>query len=146
MGRPREAVDAAMLAAPVRIDGTVEADIRRVVAGNDLARGIERDRCLERRQFVEALPAIVERDARLGPAAAAAVGLRAAAPPPLALDPDGEFWKRSGRTRRLEGRRHRRVLEGTRGCSTHARKIAHRENKSRTQKFGPCQAEWHHPP
>ena len=112
MGRPRETVDAAMLAAPVGVDRTVEADIGRIVAGDDLARGIERDRGLERRQFVEALPAVVERDARLGLEAAAGVGLRAAAAPPLALDRNRKFRKRRKRTRRFGGRRDRRVLEG----------------------------------
>src|SRR6266849_1056281 len=132
MGRPRKTVDAAMLAAPVRVDRTVEADIGRVVAGNHLAGGIDRDRGLERRQFVEALPAVVECDPRLSLEAPAGVGLRAAASPPLALDRDGEFGKRRRRTRRLGGRRDRRVLEGMRGCSTHGLNIARHENKSRT--------------
>ena len=112
MGRARETVDAAMLATPVRIDRTVEADIRRIVAGDHLARGIECDRGLERRQFIEALPAVVERHARLSLEAAAAVGLRTAAAPPLTLDRDRKFRKRRKRTRRLGGRRDRRVLEG----------------------------------
>ena len=86
MGRPGEAVDAAVLAAPIRIDRAIEADVGRVVAGNDLARGIERDGGLERRQFIERLPAIVERDARFGLEAAAVVGLRAAAAPALPFD------------------------------------------------------------
>src|SRR3954467_11265539 len=60
MGRPREAVDAAMLATPVGVDGPVETDIGRIVAGDDLAGGIERDRCLERRQLTEALPAVIQ--------------------------------------------------------------------------------------
>src|SRR6202022_4799451 len=132
MGRPREAVDAAMLAAPVRVDRTVEADIGRLVAGNDLARGIERDRGLERRQFIETLPAVVEGDTRFRLEAAAGVGLRAAATKPLAFDRDGQFRKRRSRTRRLGGRRDRRVLEGTRGCSAHGQNIARSENKSRT--------------
>ena len=112
VGRPRKAVDAAMLAAPVGVDRTVEADVGRIVAGDDLARGIDRDRGLERRQFIEALPAVVERDARFGLEAAAVVGLRAAATPPLALDRNREFRKRRKRTRRFGGRRDRRVLEG----------------------------------
>ena len=112
VGRPRKTVDAAVLAAAVGVDRTVEADIGRVVAGDDLARGIERDRGLERRQVVEALPAVVEGDPRLGLEAAAIVGLRAAATPPLALDRDREFRKRRRYTRRLGGRRDRRVLEG----------------------------------
>ena len=112
MGRPREAVDAAMLAAPVGIDRAVEADIGRIVAGDDLARGVERHRGLEWRQFVEALPAVVERHPRLGFETAAGVGLRAATAPPLALDRHRQFRKRGQRTRRLGGRRDRRVLEG----------------------------------
>src|SRR6266478_2392673 len=132
MGRPRETIDAAVLAAAVRVDRTVEADIGRVVAGNDLAGGIECDRGLERRQFIETLPAIVECEPRLRLETAAGVGLRAAAAPPLALDRDGEFGKRRRSTRRLGGRRDRRVLEGMRGCSTHGLNIARHENKSRT--------------
>src|SRR5258708_15006691 len=77
MGWPRKTVDAAMLAAPVRVDRTVEADIGRVVAGNDLAGGIDRHRGLERRQFVEALPAIIECEPRLSLETATGVGLRA---------------------------------------------------------------------
>ena len=119
VGRPREAVDAAMLAAAIRVDRAVEADIGRVVAGDHLARGVDRDRGLERRQVVEALPAVVEGDPRLGLEAAAVVGLGAAAAPPFALDGDFEFGKRIS-TRRSGGRRDRRVLEGMRGCSAHA--------------------------
>src|SRR5213592_3257102 len=134
MGRPRETIHATMLAAAVRVDRTVEADIGRIVAGDHLAGGIDGDRSLERRQFVEALPAVVECESRLGLEAAAGVGLRAAAAPPLALDRDCEFRKRRRRTRRLGGRRDRRVLEGMRGCSTHGLNIARDENKSRTLK------------
>src|SRR5580700_9567795 len=112
MRRPREAVDATMLATPVGVDRTVKADIRRVVAGDDLARGVERDRGLERRQFVEALPAVVKGDTRFSLETAAGVGLRAAAAPPVALDRDRQFRKRGRCTRRLGGRRDRRVLEG----------------------------------
>src|SRR5438309_1823690 len=101
-----------MLAAPVGVNGTVEADIGGIVAGDDLARGIERDRGFERRQFVEALPAVVERDPRFGLEAATVVGLRAAATPPLALDRNCKFRKRRKCTRRFGGRRDRRVLEG----------------------------------
>jgi hypothetical protein len=35
VGRPREAVDAPMLAAPIGVDGAVEADVWRVVSGQD---------------------------------------------------------------------------------------------------------------
>src|ERR1700687_2273152 len=105
MGRPRETIDAAVLAAPIRVDRTVEADIGRIVAGDDLARGIDRDRGPERRQFVEALPAVVECNARFSLEASTGVGLRATAAPPLALDRDRQFGKRRRRTRRLGGRR-----------------------------------------
>ena len=132
VGRPRKAVDAAMLAAPVGVDRTVEADIRRVVAGDDLARGIDRDSGLERRQFVETLPAVVERNPRFGLEPAAGIGLRAAAAQSLALDRNRKFRKRRKRTRRLGGRRDRRVLEGVRGCTAHGQNITRHENKSRT--------------
>jgi hypothetical protein len=132
MGRSREAVDAAVLAAAIGIDRAVEADIGGVVAGDDFSRGVDGDRGLERRQFVEALPAVVERDPRLGLEAAAVIGLRAAATPPFALDRDAKFRKRRKRTRRFGGRRDRRVLEGGRGCSAHGHNITRHENKSRT--------------
>jgi len=105
-----------MFATPIRVDRTVEADIGRVVAGDDLARGIDRDRGLEGRQFVEALPAVVEGDPRFSLEAAAFIGLRAAATPPLAFNGNRQFRERSGNwrrcTRRFGGRRDRRVLEG----------------------------------
>src|SRR5882672_5368227 len=136
MGRPGKTVDAAVLAAPVGVDRAVEADIGRIVAGDDLARSVDRDRGLERRQFIQALPAVVEGDAGFGLEAAAIVGLRAAATPPLAFDRDRQFRKWRRCTRRLGGRRDRRVLEGTGGCSTHGENIASNENKSRTQTTG----------
>ena len=62
--RPREAIDAAMLAAAIGIDRAVEGNVGRLIARDDLARGVDLYRRLERRQFVEALPAVVEGDAR----------------------------------------------------------------------------------
>src|SRR5580658_3772987 len=112
MGRPGKTVDAAVLAAPVWIDRAVEADVGRVVAGDDLARGIDRDTGLERRQFIETLPAVVKSDPRFGLEAAAVVGLRAAATPSPVLDRHRQFGKCRRCTRRLGGRRDRRVLEG----------------------------------
>ena len=53
VGRPREAIDAAVLAAAIGIDRAVEGNVRRVVAGDDLAGGIDRHRRLERRQVFE---------------------------------------------------------------------------------------------
>src|SRR5205809_125896 len=66
MRRPRKAVDAAMLAAAIGIDGAVEADVGGIIARDHLSRGVDLDRCLEGRQLLQALPAIVEGDARLG--------------------------------------------------------------------------------
>src|SRR5216683_1942637 len=141
-----------MLAAPIWVDGTVEADIGRIVAGDHLARGVRRDGGLERRQILDALPAIVEGCARLGLKPAAGVGLRAATAAPAAFDRDRKFRKIRGRTRRLGGRLDRRVLEGMRGCSAHWFSIARNENKSRTifvktplRDFGLDQAPHHIP-
>src|SRR4051812_18698886 len=108
-----------MLAAAIWIDRAVEADIGRIVAGDDFSRGVERYGGLERRQFFEALPAVVEHDPRFRLIAPAGVGLSAAAAPPLAVDRAREFWKSRKRTRRLGGRCDRRVLEDGRGCSAH---------------------------
>ena len=82
--RPREAIDAAVLAAAIGIDRAVEGNVRRLVAGDDLARGVDRHRGLERRQLLQALPAVVEGDARDRLVAAGGVGQRAAAAPALA--------------------------------------------------------------
>ena len=111
MRRPRETVDAAVLATPIRVDGAVETDIGRIVPRDDLARGIERHRGLERRQLLKALPAIVERNLCLGLIAAAGVGLRAPATPPFAIDCDCKLREIRRRTRRFGGRLYRRVLE-----------------------------------
>src|SRR4051794_12948244 len=121
-----------MLTAAVGIDGAVETDIGRVVAGYDLSGGVERDAGFKGRQFIQALPAIIERDARFRLEAPAGVRMRAPAPPPLALNGDREFRERRRCTRRFGGRRDRRVLEGMRGCTAHAWKVARLENKSRT--------------
>ena len=90
VGRPREAVDAAMLAAAIGIDRAVEADVGRVVAGNNLAGGVDRDRRLERRQFVERAPAVVEGDAGERLVAAGGIAVRTAAAPALVVDDDAE--------------------------------------------------------
>ena len=79
MARPRVAIDAAVLAAAVRIDRAVEADIRRVVAGDDRPRRIHgQGRGQRRRLFVGRAPAVVERDAPFGFEASAIVARRAA--------------------------------------------------------------------
>src|SRR6187402_274730 len=134
-----------MLAAAIGIDRAVEADIGGFVAGDHLAGGVDTDGGLERRQVFETLPAIVEGDARLGLKAAAGVGLRAPPSPALAVDGDRQLREVRRRTRRLGGRRDRRVLESMRRCWTHEAKIARRMNKSRTKtknvKTTPCTVE-----
>ena len=132
VGRPRKTVDAAVLTSPIGIDRAVETDIRGIIAGDDLARGIERDGGLERRQLLEALPTIVEGNASLGLETAAGVRLRAAAAPPFVPDGDPKLRKCGRRTRRFGGRLNRRVLERVWGCSAHGVTIARNENKSRT--------------
>ena len=76
--RPRKTVDAAVLAAAIRVDRAIEGNVRRVVAGDHLAGGIDANARLECRQLLEALPAVVESDPRLGLVAAGRVRLSAA--------------------------------------------------------------------
>jgi hypothetical protein len=52
MGRPGEAIDAAVLAAAIGIDGTVEGDVGRVVLRDDDARLLDRDLRVEGRGLV----------------------------------------------------------------------------------------------
>ena len=52
MARPRIAIDAAVLAAAIRVDRAVEADIRRVVAGDDRARRVDAEPGFEPRRLV----------------------------------------------------------------------------------------------
>ena len=94
VGRAREAVDAAVLAAAIGIDRAVETDVGRVVAGDDLAGGIRRHRSLERRQFVERTPAVVEGDARQRLVATHGIALGAAPAPALVFDHDAEQFGR----------------------------------------------------
>ena len=90
VGRPRVAIDAAVLAAAIGIDRAVEADIRRLVPADDLARLLDLHMGLERRQFLEAFPAVVERHlgGRLEPARG--VGYGAAPAPAPGLHRGGE--------------------------------------------------------
>src|ERR1700738_2225217 len=62
--RPGEAIDAAVLATAIRIDGAIERDIGRVIAGDDPAGGIDRHRGLEWRQLLKALPTVIEGNPR----------------------------------------------------------------------------------
>jgi hypothetical protein len=58
---PREAIGAAVLATAVGIDGTVEADIGRIVVRDHRAAGIDTERGHRRRQrLLEAAPAVVD--------------------------------------------------------------------------------------
>ena len=86
MGRPRVAVDASMLAAAIGIDRAVEGDVGRIVARDDAAARVGRQRRRGARRVLLLLlvragarPAVVHRDApeRLEPAVR--VGDRAAA-------------------------------------------------------------------
>src|ERR1700761_5461746 len=117
MGRSRETINAAVLAAAIGIDGAIKTDVGGVVSRDDLACSIERDRGLERRQFFKALPAIVKRNPSLGLKAAAGVRLRAAPASSFAINRDPKFRKVRRRTRRFGGRLDRRVLERVGGCS-----------------------------
>src|SRR5438067_10230665 len=79
MARPRIAVDAAMLAAAIRVDRAVEADIGRVVAGDDRPRRVDRQNCRQpRRLFLQRAPAIIECDPLLALEAAGFVASGAA--------------------------------------------------------------------
>ncbi|MEI9888209.1 MAG: hypothetical protein WDN08_17270 [Rhizomicrobium sp.] len=93
VGRAREAVDAAMLAAAIGIDRLVERDVRRLVAGDDGAGGVADDLGAQggRGTVLGApavIPAVVDQDAFLGLVAPHRVGKGAAAPqePPVCGD------------------------------------------------------------
>ena len=87
VGRPREAVDAAVLAAAIGIDRAVEADVGRGVARDDGARGVARQCRAQRRQFLIirridrgfGLPAVGRANASLAVETARLVRERAAA-------------------------------------------------------------------
>ena len=80
VGRPRETIDAAMLAAAIGIDRAVERDVGRAVPRDDGARRVFHHlRAQGRRRLVLPGPAIVEADIFLQIEAARGVGARAAA-------------------------------------------------------------------
>src|ERR1700730_3418902 len=105
MRRPREAIDAAVLAGAIGIDGAVEGNVRGVVATDDLAGGIDRHVGFERRQILELLPAVIEGDAGKWLVAPGRVRAGAAAAPAFAVD------GRSLLARRRGGQRRRRALQ-----------------------------------
>src|SRR5262245_3240685 len=81
MARSREAVDAAVLAALVRVDRAVERDVGRVVGRDDAARRLlGHDRLEPARRLVERAPAVVE--GRDREALEAPRDVRGRAPPP----------------------------------------------------------------
>src|SRR3954463_2645776 len=86
MAGPGVAVNAAVLASPVRIDRRAEADVGRIVVREDVARALDGDLRLEgpRILFV-GRPAVVERLARHGLEAALDERARAAHEGDLAL-------------------------------------------------------------
>ena len=61
------------------------ADVGRVVARDDLARGLDRDRGVEGGQLLDRLPAVVERDARGRFVSPRCVGERTPATPPFTV-------------------------------------------------------------
>src|SRR5665213_531714 len=76
VARPREAIDAAVLAAAIGVDRAVEADIGRGVASDDRAGRIDRQPRRERHRLglgTRLAPAVVERDAHFALEAAAGV-------------------------------------------------------------------------
>ena len=86
MRRPGKAVDAAVLAAAIGIDGLLEADVRAVVAGDDALGHLAIYVGLERRKLRQAFPAVVEGLAQLAFEAPDTVGARPAAATQLRLD------------------------------------------------------------
>ena len=88
--RPREAVDAAVLAAAIGVDRAVEADVGRRIAGDDRARRLQRDLGPERRRAVEILarvePVAVGLARRIVEARAAGVGGGTATGPELGVE------------------------------------------------------------
>src|SRR5690606_26068563 len=86
MGRPGKAIDAAMLTAPIWIDGPIERNVGRTVAGDDGAWLFHLHLGLEGRQILQRLPAVIEDVA--GGRLEAAGGIDARTPTPPAIDLD----------------------------------------------------------
>ena len=116
MTRAREAVDAAMLASAIGIDRTVERHVWRIVARDDAARRVRRQRRPRRGRNVIGIPSVVHSLDPIGLETARRVGGRAAA---LACERSGhdaimnrvpERNKILGGLRRALGERVRRLL------------------------------------
>src|SRR5690606_13732680 len=84
--RPGEAIDAAMLAAAIGIDGPIEGNIGRIIAGDYAARLLDLDLRAEWLKVIEALPPVIGGFAALPLEAAARVEARATAAPTIDLD------------------------------------------------------------
>jgi hypothetical protein len=97
--RPRETIDAAVLAAAIGVDRAVEGNIRRIVARDDRPRLFEDDFRAQRGRGVEPAPAVVLLDAarRLEPAGR----IDSHAAPASPLVDDGGFGH-LGRAARLD--------------------------------------------
>ena len=78
MGGPRETIDAAMLAAPIGIDGPVEGNVRRLVAGDDGPGRFVADMGAKRTIVLLDVPPVVKRLRGLVLEAPGPVGTRAA--------------------------------------------------------------------
>ena len=79
MRRPRVAINAAVLAAAIRIDALIETDIGRIVSADDVPRAFVRDVRFDRRcGFIVRRPAVVEDFAALRFETSFAVRRRAA--------------------------------------------------------------------
>ena len=136
MRGPRETINAAVLAAAVRIDRAIKRDVGRIVAGDDLAGGVGGHCGLERRQLLQTLPAVIESDPRhrLVPAggvrgraaAAAAFAIDASAMGARVMDATAHFARRRG------GQRCRRAFQ--RGRTTHGHSSRQKANaRTRTK-------------
>ncbi len=110
----REAVDAAVLAAPIGIDRAVEGDIGRIVARDDGLRLFQRHLRLERRQFGRTAPAVILGHPRLGLVAAAAIRDGAPATPAVPIHEFRRGWlslqARVRPAKNVPGRRARTTL------------------------------------
>ena len=92
MGRPREAVGAAVLAAAIGVDRPVEGDVRRLVGGDDPAAACSSCTSVrKRRKVVGRAPAVVEALPRLRLVAAGRVDAGASTPSPLGVDLDANI-------------------------------------------------------
>src|SRR5207342_3529101 len=112
VGRAGETIDAAVLAPAIGIDRAVERQIGRIVAGDDLPRGVDRHGGLERRQIIDGLPTVIEADPSERLIAPRAVRMRAAAAPALTVE-GGPTLARRGNG----GQRRRRASQC--GRTTH---------------------------